>query len=381
INEKSRLIDKFNILVHPVGDVPEQQRLTLVILNPQFHADENDIAENTKKYIEQIATKKGNSERIYRNTTLFLGVTGNGLASLFNILKEFLACKKISEEYNSQLERDQKEELRKKIEDENKKVETALVNAYTTILKFSVKNGLQTLSVKQFKESLDKQINENVYESLKTEEWLLDSIGLGTLKINNLLPMDENSIKVRDVYEAFIRFDDKPMITNSEAVQKSLLKYCMEGAFCIAFGDGKEFTKYYLKETVPFLDVTDANYWLIEKTLKPIPETMPTNEPVPNSELTIPGRTGEEKFTPNLSDSIKQFKSITVSGNLPIDQFTASFNYFIAPFAMTGNKVEVQVSFKITSSENNSLSESNQQYKSAKEAAKQLGLTLNEDIR
>ncbi|MDQ3799986.1 MAG: DUF499 domain-containing protein [Acidobacteriota bacterium] len=379
INEKSRYVQPFNTLVHPTGDVPEQQKLTLVVLNPQFHADERNIAENTKKYIEQIATKKGNSERIYRNTILFLGVTNYGLTQLIVAVKEYLACRKISDEYSSQLERDQKEELRRKIEDENKKVEAALVNAYSTVLKYSVRNGFQTLGIKQFRETFDGQINNNIFEALKSEEWLLDSVGLGILRNNNLLPSMERSIRVRDICEAFIRFDDKPMITSPEAVQKSLLRYCSEGAFCIAFGDGKEFTKYYLKENVPFLDVNDTNYWLIEKTLKPAPALIPVHEPVPNLESPASGKTGEENLPPNQLDSVKQFKSITVSGNLPIDQFTASFNYFIAPFAMTGNKVEVQVSFKIISSENNSLTESSQQYKNAKEAAKQLGLNLDED--
>lgn len=385
INRKSRLVANFNILVHPTGDVPEQQKLMLVILNPSFHADENAVAENTKKYIEQIATKKGNSERIYRNTMLFLGVTNYGLTQLIIAVKEFLACKKISEEYNSQLERDQKDELNKKIEDENKRVETALVNAYTTILRHSVKNGLQTLTVKQFKESLDGQINNNVYDALKTEEWLLDSVGMLTLQIQNLLPTTEQSIKAKDVYEAFIRFDDKPMISNPEAVQKSLLKYCAEGAFCIAFGDGKEFSKFYLKEEAPFFDVADENYWLVEKTQTPENGTtcggmgdIPTKGNSNNGGETV---TDPPISQPEPDIKIKQFKSITVSGKLPIDQFTASFNYFIAPFAMTGNKVEVEVSFKITSSENSELSESNQQYKSAKEAAKQLGLTLDQAIR
>lgn len=379
INEKSRHVQPFNILVHPTGDVPEQQKLTLIVLNPKFHADENGIAENTRKYIEQVATKKGSSERIYRNTILFLGVTNYGLTQLTIAVKEYLACRKISEDYNSQLERDQKEELRKKIEDENKKTETALVNAYSTVLKYSVKNGFQMTTVKQFRETFDGQINNNVFDTLKTEEWLLDSVGLGTLRSNNLLPTIEQSVKVKDIYEAFIRYDDKPMITNPKAIQRSLLKYCMEGAFCIAFGEDNKFTKYYFKENVPFLDINDINYWLIEKSLKPAPIPVPTNEPAPVQETTTFGEKIEINLPAGAADSVKQFKSITVSGNLPIDQFTASFNYFIAPFAMIGNKIEVQVSFKIISPESNLLTDSSQQYKSAKEAAKQLGLILTED--
>ncbi len=380
ITTKSKFVQPFNVLIHPTADVPEQQKLTLIILNPQFHADENAVAQNTQEYIEKIATKKGNSERIYRNTLLFLGVNNHSLTILMNTVKEFLACEKISNDYNSQLERDQKEELRKKIEDAGKQVETALVNAYSTVLKYSVMNGLQTLSVKQFRDALDGQINNNVFEALKTEEWLLESVGLGILKRNNLLPDAETSVKVKDIYEAFIRFDDKPMITNSEAVRKSLIKYCFEGQFCIASGDGKEFTKYYLKENVPFLDVEDSNYWLVDKDKKPAPEKIETTDgkTYPPDNWTKVNVTDEGKKTETSGSTAKEFKSIKISGKLPLDQFTASFGYFIAPFTMNGNKVEIEVSFKISSTESSPLTESKQQYKNAKEASKQLGLNFEE---
>lgn len=383
LTEKSKYVQPFNVLIHPTGDVPEQQKLTLVVLNPQFHADESEIAENTRKYIEQIASKKGNSERIYRNTMLFLGVSDYGLTHLTVAVKEFLACEKISREYDSQLERDQKEDLRKRIEDERKKVETAMVNAYSTVLKYSVKNGLRTLPVKQFRDTFDGQINNNILDALKTEEWLLDSVGLGTLRNNNLLPTLEQSVKVKDIYEAFIRFDDKPMIANAEAVRKSLIRYCSEGAFCIAFGDGKEFTKFYLKENVPFLDVQDANYWLVDKSKKPVPETiepfddkgsLPSNQTAANG---ADEKVETESTTPQMT--AKNFKSIRVSGKVALEHFHELFKCFVAPFAPNGNKVEIEVSFKIAPTEGNPLTESKQQYKSAKEAAKQLGLNFEEE--
>ena len=46
---------------------------------------------------------------------------------------------------------------------------------------------------------------------------------------------------------------------------------------------------------------------------------------------------------------------------------------------MNGNKIEIEVKFKIKSSEGSPLGEGKQQYKSAKEAAKQLGLNLEEE--
>jgi hypothetical protein len=47
-------------------------------------------------------------------------------------------------------------------------------------------------------------------------------------------------------------------------------------------------------------------------------------------------------------------------------------------FQPHGNKVDIHVSFKISSTESNVLSESKPQYKNAKEAAKQLGLDFEE---
>jgi len=298
------------------------------------------------------------------------------LTLLMVAVKEYIACKKISDEYNSQLERDQKEDLRKKIEDASKQVDTALVNAYSTVLKFSVKNGLQTFTVKQFRETLDGQINYNVFDALKTEEWLLDKVGMGTLRNNNLLPTVEQSIKVKDIYEAFIRFDDKPMITDAEAVKASLIKYCFEGQICIAAGDGKEFTKYYLKENVPFLDVGDSSYWLLDKSLKPAPAPIETPGPIPPTPPTGGGETTTDP-TP-VDGTVKEFENITISGSVPLDRYTELFNYFITPFAMNGNKVDIEVSFKIKASESSPLTEAKQQYKSAKEAAKQLGLKFEE---
>jgi predicted AAA+ superfamily ATPase len=380
LNDKSKLVQAFNVLVNPTGDVPEQTKLTLILLHPQYQADEAKVADNTKKYIEQVATKKGNSERIYRNTILFLGATGNGLSHLVAAIKDYLACRKISDDYATQLKPEPREELKKKIEAASKQVESALVNAYSTVLKHSVKNGLQTVTVKQFREALDGQINYNIPTALMDggTEWLLEKVGFNTLKNNNLLPTSDQNIRVKDLYEAFLRFDDKPMIKDSEAVRQSVIKYCFEGKFCIASGDGKEFTKYYLGETAPFVDVSDATYWLLDPSKKPQPVIeQPGGEPQP----TPPG--GEPKpptpggQTPE--PTARDLKSITVSGKVAIEQFHELFACFIAPFSLSGNKVDINVSFKINSNDANVLNASKPQYKSAKEAAKQLGLNFEED--
>ena len=383
LQQKSRSISGFNVLIDPAEDIPEQQKPTLLILNPSYIVNPGDVNGNTGKLIERIATKKGNSERIYRNTLLFLLCSELGIGKLHSDIREYLACLKISQEYGGQLEREQNSDLKKKMEESATNAESSLVAAYSILAKYSNKSGIDTLQVRQFKQSLDTQANTYIIDLLKEEEWLLDAVGLGTLRNNNLLPTETTSIKVKDVYEAFLRFDDKPMISGPEAISKSLQKYCTNGEYCIATGnDGISFSRFFFKESVPFFDINDVTYWLVDKSLKPQSTEEPketsatgtgtTSKPAPSVVVDPPTQESEET-------DVRTFQSISVSGNVPLERYTELFNYFITPFAMNGNKIDIEVSFKIKSTSGSPIDESKQQYKSAKEAANQLGLKFEEE--
>ncbi len=381
IEEKRKQIQFFNVLVNPSEDIPEQMKPTLIILSPNYFANPNQINGQTKPLIERIATKKGNSERIYRNTLLFLVCSEIGLGQLQSSIREYLACQKINQDYQGQLEQDQRNDLKRRMEDASKQSETSLVAAYSIIVKYSVKNGIDKLVIKQFKDTLDNQINGNLISELKEEEWLLDSVGLGTLRANQLLPTPQQSIKAKDIYEAFIRFDDKPMITGIEAIQKSLLKYCYNNEFCIATGDGTNFTKYFLGENVPFFDVSDVTYWLMDKSLKPLP-TLPVVDEIETN--TAINNVVDEPSPASIANGLteilqvqKSIKSVTISGKVPFEQYTQLFTSFIMPLAQ--NNIEIEIKIKGKSTQAKPISENSQEYKIIKESAKQLGLSFDEE--
>ena len=171
------------------------------------------------------------------------------------------------------------------------------------------------------------------------------------------------------------------MITGIDAIQKSLLKYCYNNEFCIATGDGTNFTKYFLGESVPFFDVNDTTYWLIDKSLKPLPvpkesegtpiSSTPTNvvnEPNPIHSPAI----GGEPVQVN-----KNLKSVTISGKVPFEQYTQLFASFIMPLAH--NNIEIEIKIKGKSTQAKPISENSQEYKIIKESAKQLGLNFDEE--
>lgn len=366
----------FNVLVDPSEDIPEQVKPTLVILHPKYTASAEGPNTKARVLIEKIATKKGNSERIYRNTILFLVASDGASGKLQSDIRDYLACQKIASDYSSTLEREQKEDLKKRMDDAGKNTDSALVTTFATISKFSVKNSCQSIQLKQFKDNIENQVNTNIIEILKEEEWLLERVGINLLRNNNLLPTIDTPIKVRDVYETFLRFDDKPMITGPEAVAFSLLRFCETNEFCIASGDGKAFTKYYLGEVVPFFDVTDISYWLVDKTQKPAPESQPIS--VSTSGETAPVATSGVVNEPEpAKKDNKTIKTITVSGKVPMEQYTQLFQSFIMPLAQ--NNIEIEIRIKGKSTLAKPLSENSQEYKIVKESAKQLGLHFEED--
>jgi hypothetical protein len=252
------------------------------------------------------------------------------------------------------------------------------------VVKYSARDGVKLLKIDQFRDNISSQVN-SIVAKLYEEEWMLNAVGYNTLKNNNLVPTPGNPIKVKDVHDAFLRFDDKPMIANRDAIQNSILRYCNEGSFAVGSGDGKNFSKYYFKESVPFFDVLHDDFWLVA------PEDLPAKEPVveTSSNGTFIPPTAQPTAThpvyptigavlttandPFQSDPI--IPSVTISGQLTDKvQFMSLGQYFLVPFK--DNSIEMEVKFKIKTSPNSPLTENDQKFKRMKEAAKQLGFDL-----
>ena len=393
INKQAKQISRFHCIVSPLADISEQKKLTLVILSPKYAAKNYQLDDNIKNVIEKIATKKGNSERIYRNTILFLLCNEKGLSTLESNLRDYLACQKIEKEYQSQLEKEQKNDIanRKKIAFQN--AETNLAVAYSIVARYvsekeagqKVQSSIKTLPLHSFKDTLQSQINEQLLETLEDAEWVLNSLGYGFLREYNLLPTAEHHIQVKDLYEAFLRFNDKSMITGRQAVSKSLLRYCEKGRFCIAVGDGTNFTDYYLKEDVPKFDVTDESFWLLVPEKKPQPQAKEETKNVTSvyeqgRQQGIVTQVGEEAVQTQTFVSAKAAKAIrgiTINGSISPEQYTDLFRSFILPF-INEHDIKISVRFEMQSKSSQISLEQKELYEKAKEAAKQMYLVYEE---
>ena len=383
-----------NVLVAPTGDVPEQKSLTLVIMSPSYAQPTSGKSSSLEHAINQIARKKGNSDRIYRNTIFYLVCSEAGRAALNNQYCDLLACDKILEEYAGRLETDQKQDIQSRKKEYDRQVDSALIRAYNIVAKSSVKNGVEYYEMKAYAMDFSSQVRQNMMGELEQEEWILKSIGRAKLYVNNLLPEIERPINVQELYETFLRFDDKPMIASRDAIRNTVNKYCQEGLFNVGGGIKGKYTKIYHNEEVPFmLECSWEDLWLLDPSIvmKPESSTETASSSAAGTEFcggtscstgvfggsgSSWGTSGNEATNPLNSDSseneVKTYSKVTISGSVPIENWTQLFTSFVN--TLKKNNLKIDIKFTAESTEQNPLTENSPTFKSIKESASQLGL-------
>ena len=254
-----------------------------------------------------------------------------------------------------------------------------MVQAYSVVLKHSAKEGIHRYNIQEPSRDLSTLISINLPSKLKEEEWLLDTVGRKTLADNNLLPTVETPIPVKIVYEAFLKYDDKPMISGPEAIERSVRKYCEVGLFNVAVGTTGDWDKIYQNtDTIPFLNAQSEEYWLVDPSVQPKPAGVPDqpNTPdtpdAPGPDTPGGGETPGDPIPPE--QTVKEFKSLTISGNVDMASWTQLFSSFIMP--LKNNNLKLNISFKAKSTEMAPLNETSAIYRAVKESASQLGLDI-----
>lgn len=365
-----------NVLVAPTGDVPEQKSLTLVIMSPSYAQPTGGTSASLERAIKEIATKKGNSDRIYRNTIFYLVCSEAGRATLNAQLGDLLACNKILEEYAGRLENDQKQDIQSRKKDYEHQVEAAMIKAYNIAVKCSAKNGMEYYELKAYAMDFSTQVCQNLLDELVEEEWIIKSIGRGLLSRINMLPEVDRPVSVKSLYEAFLRFDDKPMIIGKEAIITTVNRQCQNGLFNVGVGIEGKYTKIYHDEEVPFL--VEQNWdelWLLDPSvLPPSTETEDagSSSTSTGSSTSDNGSGAEEEPSQDAGSEVKTYRKVVISGSVPIENWTHLFTSFVG--TLRKNNLKIDVKFTAKSTELNPLTENSATFKSIKESANQLGL-------
>jgi hypothetical protein len=365
-------------IINPAKDLPEQKSLTLLVLPPNISWDENGGGKSALlNHVVEISSRCGGKERLYRNTLIFLAATARGIGRLRQAHRERSALERVKADYGGQLDEEQKEDIKKRLETAKRNSLEALGPAYTVALKIHGQE-VEYCALTDARRSFQEHLGYVWTTLVEDEEWILRRVGSVTLENTGIIPK-EGALRLKDAVEAFLRFTDKPMIATKEAVTTGLVQACADGL--VGFGRGgspSTLQSRYCKETVS-LDPSEDGIWIIPPFTPELPEA-PEAEGTeagavrPGGESVVE-KTGEGVIRP--AGSVRHF---TVRGSVPVENYGELFRCFVGPAArMNLKKLHIGVQFEMEAGEGQELNPNDPTLKAMKEAARQLGLLFEMD--
>ncbi len=290
--------------------------------------------------VKMISTQCGSKARLYRNTLLFLVGTTRGLSKLRQAHREWAALEGVRRDYWDQLDEEQRNDLKKRLEDARKAALEALGPAYTVVLRVRGQE-VESCALSDAGRTFQEHLSYLWKTLVEDEEWILRRVGSVTLESTGLIP-EEGGLSLKDAVEAFLRFTDKPMIASKEAVTEGLAQACREGLVGIGRGGSlSALQARYCKESVS-LDPNEDGVWIIPPFV-PEPAKVPEAEQTARASVqTQDSGMASKTISPTTADSPKTttatkpdtkgtVRRVVVRGHVPAEDWHELFHCFVKP--------------------------------------------------
>jgi uncharacterized protein DUF499 len=368
-------------LVDPQSDLPEQKSLTLLVLPPaESWGDDPASQHSVRERVLAISQRCGGKDRHYRNTLLFLAASARGVAKLRRAYREREALLGVRRDYAEQLDQDQRVDLAKRVDEAERAAIETLGPAYTVALRVRGQD-IAVVQLQDARSGFEDHL-EYVWRVLvEDEEWILRRVGGVTLQGAGLVPRD-GAIRLKDAIEAFLRFTDKPMVASNDAVVNGLAQACVDGLVGIARGPSASNLQVRVCRKQVSLDPSEDGVWIIPAFHDaPQPGTGPSGksgEPVTTDTGTAPRAGGEHGVTPGTgAPRAAAIRRIRIEGAVPLESYNELFRCFIGPAArMNLKRLTIGVGFVLEAQDAVPLDPNDPTIKAMREAARQLGLSL-----
>jgi hypothetical protein len=368
----------WRIIVDPAKDLPEQKSLTLLILPPTVAWDENGRAkEEVEHLVLEISKRCGGKDRHFRNTLVFLAGTSRGLSKLRQAHRERAALEGVRTDYGAQLDDEQKDDLKKRLEASRRAALEALGPAYTVALRVHGQEA-EACVLADARRTFQEHLGY-VWETLvEDEEWILRRVGSVTLTNKGLIPK-EDGLRLKEAVEAFLRFTDKPMVSSKDAVTSGLVQACTDGLVGIGRGGSlSDLHARYCRESV-LLDPNEDGVWIIPPfTPEPTEVQTGAGAGATTSVTEVAGTEGGGSaggVTTTEVTAKGTVRRFSVRGAVPVENYSELFRCFVGPAArMNLKRLHLGVEFEMEVATGQELDPNDPTLKAMKEAARQLGL-------
>lgn len=379
----------WRVLIDPAEDLPEQKSLTLLVLPPSLAWDENGNGKGrdaVKKRVAEVSLRCGGKGRIYRNTLLFLVAASRSLAKLRQAHRESAALEGVRTDYGNQLDEEQKEDLKKRLEGARRAALEALGPAFTVVLRMRGQE-VESVAMADARHSFQEHLGYVWASLVEDEEWILRRVGSVTLGDSGIVPK-EGGLRLKEAVEAFLRFTDKPMVSSREAVTSGIAQACLDGLIGIGRGGSVSALRARHCGQEVSLDPNEDGVWIIPpfapETTTPVTTgagggtSSPYTDERPKG-TSRGGATTVQEEEPGKKVAGERIRRIAVRGSVAVENWGELFRCFVGPAArMNLKKLDLGVEFEMELSEAG-LDSSDPAVKAMKEAARQLGLTFETD--
>ncbi len=224
----------FEVFVWPKSDsdIPDSKRLKLIILPYTFTIDDP----NTKEFMQRMINNYSTGFRTYKNTLVLAMADPNEFEGFRRSIRRFLALDAIKKDKGMmvRLSEEDRERVNQKLEDVNSSVSRMLLSLYRHIGKAS-KSDITKYDIKIFDLGIptvekDLTISKRVKKYLMEQDVLLSRISPNVL-IEKTFSKEDDRKKISEVWEAFLKFPELPMLEGMHVISEAVVQGVREGIF------------------------------------------------------------------------------------------------------------------------------------------------------
>jgi len=213
-------------------DIPDSRELKLGILDGQAYA----VGQAATQLAADLLNSAGKTFRVYRNTVLILAADAGDLAGVRQQVKRHLALSHIPKDKSlwSTLTEQDKASVQAKQKDADGGADFQLLTAYRHLGRAS-SEGVQWLDLGLPTVGGRTSLAKRVLDHLKSQDLLLDTIAPRHL-VEKALSSEQSEKSLSDVYEAFLKYPELPMLASEEVFGRAVRQGVSQGTFGVRSG-------------------------------------------------------------------------------------------------------------------------------------------------
>jgi hypothetical protein len=234
--------------------------------------------------MKNVLETKGDSPRVYRNTIFFVCPSEVEKAAFMNIVKRRIASAQIQTDKTLKLTEEQKHEVTTNLRKEEDNLKDAVKRCYR--LAFAAgKDGLEEIDLGIPTYGEKRELDQEVYEQLRSEQRLLERIAPLIIKEKYL--QNKDFVKVQLIYDSMLKTPGERRVVNPSVIQEAISQGVKQGLFGLGelSDDEASVTCRYFKEDamVEFGEtevIVKDDVCLVQKQSgEPTPVSFPVGKP------------------------------------------------------------------------------------------------------